>query len=60
MSLFRPLLRPARGARARRRWASVAAVATPAVARVPFAQAAPSDPAPAFASSFETGQRPLD
>jgi len=32
----------------------------PAVARVPFAQAAPSDPAPAFASSFETGQRPLD
>ncbi len=64
MSLFRPLLRPARGARACRRWASVAAlavaVATPAVARVPFAQAAPSDPAPAFASSFETGQRPLD
>ena len=27
---------------------------------MPFAQAAPSDPAPAFASSFETGQRPLD
>jgi len=27
---------------------------------VPFAKAAPSDPAPAFASSFETGQRPLD
>jgi len=33
MSLFRPLLRPARGAQARRRWASVAAVATPAVAK---------------------------
>ncbi len=64
MSLLRPLLRPARGTRARRRWAGLAAlavaVATPAFGRVPLAQAAPGDPAPAFVSSFEAGQRPPD
>ena len=64
MTLLRSLLRPARGSRACRRWASLGvlavAVATPTFGRVPLAQAAPGDPAPAFASSFEDGQRPLD
>jgi len=64
MTPFRPLLRPAAGRRARRSWAGLAvlavALATPALGRLPLAQAAPGDPAPAFFSSFEAGQRPLD
>ncbi len=64
MTPFRPLLRPATGRRARRSWAGLAvlavALAPPALGRVPLAQAAPGDPAPAFFSSFGAGQRPLD
>jgi len=36
------------------------AVATPSFGPMPLARAAVGDPAPAFASSFEDGQRPLD
>ena len=64
MTQFRSLLRPDRGSPACRRWASLGvlavALATPAFGQVPLAQAAPGDPAPAFASSFEEGQRPVD
>ena len=52
------------GSLSRRGWASLTvfamAVAAPTFGPMPLAQAAPDDPAPTFASSFEDGQRPLD
>ena len=64
LTQFRSLLRPGCGSRARRRCAGLVviamAVATPAFGGMQIAQASPGDPAPAFASSFEDGQQPLD